>query len=965
MTTLTARGFTVQEETPNGKIRVEDKAGGWADIRNPAEGVTTVTSSEGRVHTLNHDPQGRLSSIADPAGFQVRFDHDEKDRLTAVHRGESNTHRFLFDDAGRLSSIMFPDGANTRYAYDPAGRLRAVADRNRRITKYDYSPAGRLTSITDWQGSQTQFEYAEAPLPIATVLPTGDRVEYRIDAATGRASRSINGVEQVAFEQTEPGLHTVRAADGTQCTLRLKDGRIVEATNEHGTVKLAYDPAGRLTMEEFNGRAVEFQRNPIGALTAIVTPDGEELKFERDTEARLTRVVDWNQAAYRFDYDKSGALAAIRYPNAAELRMTATPVGLPSSLSVSTPGSSRPVFECRWENDERDRVTQWFTAGQAHHYLYDAEGRLTAEHSTGGRHSERYLLDPSGNRVEDATGPCTVNSLNQLTARAGSAYLYDLRGNMTVGPCPNGNARYSYDGLDRMTAVETASGAVRYHYDALGRRIRKIAGNRVTHFTWAGDQLLSEVTVENGKEKRRDYLPLAELRAMLAMREDGATYYFHNGRRGEPLLLTGARAEVVWSATYTAFGICQEQVNKIRQPWRLAGQYFDEETGLSYVLARYYNPELGRFLSADPLAHESGTLNFYTYGDGDPINRIDPSGEIAPLVVIGIIALGAVIGAAIGGGIEAYKQSKQNPGQPLDWGAIGKEAAIGAAVGAIGAAVGIVLAPVEAAAAGALAVLAAGAATGGIGAAVEHCAEMTLRGQSISASNLLTDVLIGAAVGAVTAGVGGLLARRARRLAQEADELKKLEELKKLQELEELKKLDELKKLEEAKKLEELKKLEEQALEQAAREAIRKELEEIAAKRAAELKRTMSNKARGPVLTVLKDKKTGQVFEGINKDFVPDDLHPILKERLANMPQPPPHPSLPGSHSEIMAMDQALKAREAAGMKVSDEDLKDFVLYNETLYRNRTGSVPCCANCSSLTDGVDSLSGKLTNWEGD
>lgn len=81
------------------------------------------------------------------------------------------------------------------------------------------------------------------------------------------------------------------------------------------------------------------------------------------------------------------------------------------------------------------------------------------------------------------------------------------------------------------------------------------------------------------------------------------------------------------------------------------------------------------------------------------------------------------------------------------------------------------------------------------------------------------------------------------------------------------------------------------------------------------------------------------------------------------MPSPSPHPSKPGTHSEIVAIDQALKAREAAGMKVSEEDLKDFVLYNETLYKNRTGSVPCCANCTAMTDGVDSLSGKLTTWE--
>ncbi len=147
----------------------------------------------------------------------------------------------------------------------------------------------------------------------------------------------------------------------------------------------------------------------------------------------------------------------------------------------------------------------------------------------------------------------------------------------------------------------------------------------------------------------------------------------------------------------------------------------------------------------------------------------------------------------------------------------------------------------------------------------------------------------------------------------------------------------------------------------AAKEVVRKELEGIASKKAEILKNTLSNKKRGPVLTILKDMKTGKIFDEINVNEVPDNLHKILKKRLENMGSSP-HPSTPGTHSEIIAIDKALKTREAAGIKVTEDDLADFVLYNETLYRNKTGSVPCCANCTKLIDGVESLSGKLTTW---
>lgn len=163
------------------------------------------------------------------------------------------------------------------------------------------------------------------------------------------------------------------------------------------------------------------------------------------------------------------------------------------------------------------------------------------------------------------------------------------------------------------------------------------------------------------------------------------------------------------------------------------------------------------------------------------------------------------------------------------------------------------------------------------------------------------------------------------------------------------------------------------ASKEAEREALRKELQAIGKKRAAELRTKgnpayKSNKERGPVLTILKDKKTGKVFEGLNHPVPPSDLDPILAERLkrfkAKYPDGKyPHPiSKPGQHSEIYALNEALKARRAAGMDVTEGDLQDFALYNEKLRGSTPGEPPCCPNCTGLLDGVDSLSGKKEVW---
>jgi RHS repeat-associated protein len=228
--------------------------------------------------------------------------------------------------------------------------------------------------------------------------------------------------------------------------------------------------------------------------------------------------------------------------------------------------------------------------------------------------------------------------------------------------------------------------------------------------------------------------------------------------------MTDTSGKVVWSARYSAFGQANVVQERVAQPWRLAGHYHDDETGLHYVTARYYNPALGHFLSPDPIGPEGGSRNLYLYCDGDPINRLDPSGEF----IFTAIVVGALIGAAIGAGIEAYRQYKSN-GEINDGWAVAKAALVGGVIGAIGGGVG---AAVEAAVgATTLAGLAgAGALSGVASAAVEQCAEMAITGTPVGPTEFLTNVLIGGAIGTVTAGIGGLYARRARRAMQQAVE---------------------------------------------------------------------------------------------------------------------------------------------------------------------------------------------------
>ena len=99
---------------------------------------------------------------------------------------------------------------------------------------------------------------------------------------------------------------------------------------------------------------------------------------------------------------------------------------------------------------------------------------------------------------------------------------------------------------------------------------------------------------------------------------------------GTPMELTDQRGEIAWSATYQAWGLAKEKRTdsaireNIRNPLRFQGQYFDTETGLHYNRYRYYDPQVGRFISKDPIGFAGG-LNVYAYAP-NPVGWVDPFG---------------------------------------------------------------------------------------------------------------------------------------------------------------------------------------------------------------------------------------------------------------------------------------------------------------------------------------------------
>lgn len=120
-------------------------------------------------------------------------------------------------------------------------------------------------------------------------------------------------------------------------------------------------------------------------------------------------------------------------------------------------------------------------------------------------------------------------------------------------------------------------------------------------------------------------------------------YFYHNDATGTPVAITDESGEVVWRAEYLSFGQEQSVTGTVENNRRFVGKEKDEETGFYYFGARYMMPEVGRFISPDPVGavdpwtsktnYEMLTnpqrLNPYVYGLNNPYRYIDPDGEAA------------------------------------------------------------------------------------------------------------------------------------------------------------------------------------------------------------------------------------------------------------------------------------------------------------------------------------------------
>ncbi|MCW8930253.1 MAG: RHS domain-containing protein [Gammaproteobacteria bacterium] len=143
------------------------------------------------------------------------------------------------------------------------------------------------------------------------------------------------------------------------------------------------------------------------------------------------------------------------------------------------------------------------------------------------------------------------------------------------------------------------------------------------HLLQGNNESKAEVEVQLGYASNASYTLPSQGNGL-----DNQIAYYHNDHLGTPQKLTDKDQTVVWEGYYSPFGEVNTTVATVENNLRFAGQYYDGESGLHYNYFRYYAPQLGRYITSDPIGLEGG-LNTYGYAYQNPLYWIDPFGLIS------------------------------------------------------------------------------------------------------------------------------------------------------------------------------------------------------------------------------------------------------------------------------------------------------------------------------------------------
>lgn len=591
--------------------------------------------------TNKENSLGRLSKVT-YAGGSTEFFYDKLGReikSVKVIDGVSYAVERQYDNLSRLTEIMYPDGSVVRYTYNAAGAIETVRDGdNFYLLGADYSPSGQMTRINYGNGATTEYSYDADTLRLMRLTTRGASLELLQDKVYSYdAIGSITRIEDMLYPENSQDF----AYDDLN--------RLISARGGYGDYGYEYDAIGNIIDKE--GKDYTYLSGKPHAVTGL--SDGTV--FTYDANGNMAQKIEKGNPGLRtsYTYDRENRLVRAEFPRIESITLNLSEgwnfVSVPVIPEDNAITSVIPDF-----GEDIDQISRYNAQeDKFEHFVNDAKYDDFVELDYGHGY-EIYVQNPSGvvltiqGKVPTDSVLAPIHPGSNLigSITLDSAAPSWLVNNLITGLDYDNIWRYdkgasSYELLTqaqgkegyflhsiREDAVEweipsAQENAISFAYDGDGGRVKKVDGSGSTIY------IGSLYEVVNGAAKKHIFMGGQRV----AVKSSTGTEYYHADHLGSANVLTNAEGAQIQRFEYKPYGSLSKNESANQQTGQPVNHLFTgkelDDSGLYYFGARYYDPDLGRFITADPTIQrptDPQDMNRYAYCRNNPVNLIDPTG---------------------------------------------------------------------------------------------------------------------------------------------------------------------------------------------------------------------------------------------------------------------------------------------------------------------------------------------------
>ncbi len=582
---------------------------------NGMNDIKKYTDAKGNETNYDYNTNGNLTRITDALGHQTNIAYNSNGAPTRVTNSMGLYVDYSYNNYGNVQTVSIPALNKTAsMGYDNVSRMTSQTDFANHTTSYTYDNNDNVTTVTDAAGNTTTWDFdandnvnwIQNALGKKTYM-TYDNNDFLTGMTFEGFSRSYTYNKDGSMSTyTDPNGHTFNytynnsgelLGDGiTSFGYNNTTGRLETVTKDSKAINYSYDAFGRTSAVTYDGKTVSYTYDNNGNVLTMTYPGNKTVTYTYDALNRMTSVKDWNNAITNYQYRDDGQIDYYQYPNGVRTTYSYDNAGRCTGFSTKRNSGSGSVIA-------------------EYNFAFDDVGNHSSEAFTA-----PYSDYPS---IPTSTTNYSYNSANRITAARDLSFSYDNNGNTTSRT----GRTYGYDALNNLTSV-SGDVSASFTYDGLGNR-RTATRNGVTT-KYVLNLLASSATVlmeTNANGAAQNYYIYGASGLISRIDASNNTRYYVYDYRGSTVAMTDATtsANVTHKYQYDDFGnVLQSEeadVNLFRYVGKFGVMYEDEV--LTFMRARYYDPEIGRFLSEDPI----WSNNLYPYADNNPIMGVDPKGE--------------------------------------------------------------------------------------------------------------------------------------------------------------------------------------------------------------------------------------------------------------------------------------------------------------------------------------------------